>query len=165
ILGAAVGIFAVTRLARINNDVGAVYDENLQTQSVALLRNAVNRTWLDARDHFLALDPAAKAAKKDALATDESAVATALANLRKFPMSPAQQSAATDFDSAWASYLSVLHNELIPVSDRTDFAALAALRTAKIDPLSKSIRASLDTLAAEAVRVSAARKAGAGTDY
>jgi methyl-accepting chemotaxis protein len=165
VIAAAVGVFAVSWLARMNDEVSGVYEQNLQTQAVALLRNAVNRTWLDARDEFLALDPAGKAAKQEALTADESQVANALNDLRGFALQPDEQSAASDFSTAWAGYLSLLHNDLVPVSAHNDFTTLAAIRDAKLTPLAKAIRAALDTLAKDVIQASAARKARASADY
>ena len=165
VIGAAVGVFAVTQLSRINDEVGAVYNENLQTQAVALVRNAVNRTWLDARDHFLAPDEATMTLKRQALTKDESDVAGALSNLAKFPLSDAQRGAMADFDTNWTAYLAVLHNELLPLSEKNDLTAIAATRTAKVDPLAKNLRAAMDVLVTEVINASAVRKADAGSEY
>src|SRR5262245_51467691 len=118
VIGTAVGVFAVAQMSRINDEVGSVYNENLETQAVALVRNAVNRAWLDARDHFLAPDAATMKTKAEAIAKDESDVAGALANLAKFPLSEAQRRAMADFDTNWTAYLGVLHNELLPLSEK-----------------------------------------------
>jgi methyl-accepting chemotaxis protein len=165
VIGTLIGVFSITRMSHINGEVAAVYNGNRQTQAVALLRNAVNRTWLDARDHFLALDAASKAAERDAIKTDEEQVAIALADLRAFPMSDRQRTALGDFDTAWQTYMTVLQTDLLPVSDRNDFTGLAAIRNVKVDPLAKAIRAALDVLVAEVIHTSEVRKAEASADY
>jgi methyl-accepting chemotaxis protein len=165
VMGAGVGGYAVTRLSAINGQVDSVYGEGQQTQAIATLRASVDRTWIDARDHFLALSPQAMATLEQTLKADATNVSAALSEIRALVHDESQSAALGDFDAAWTTYLSVLNEKLLPASRLNDFDRIAEIRQAEIMPLSATVRTALDTVATKANAASANRKHEAGAQY
>jgi methyl-accepting chemotaxis protein len=141
------GLYAVSNLSTVNNQVKDVYSYNLELDAVGDLRAAVNEVLLAADDHFLAGDAPARATALSALDQAKAAATRAAGQYRSFTISSAARSRLSAFEAAWTRYLSLLNDQLIPASASGDGATVARLRRADAAGLIATMRRSLDDLA------------------
>ncbi|RSM58112.1 methyl-accepting chemotaxis protein [Actinoplanes sp. ATCC 53533] len=165
VIGSGVAMFAVTKMAAVNTSTAVVYDGSLQLKTLGELRNAFNRTRTDALEHFLATDSAVMTAKEQAVADDERALAQAEEAYKQFSLGPIRVAALAEFDKAWAEYLSILTDRLLPLSRAGKHAEIAAVREAETGPLIEVMREAMNTLVAQTVVKAEERKAAAQDTY
>jgi methyl-accepting chemotaxis protein len=165
ILGTGVASFAVAEMASINRNTAAVYGDSLQLRTIAEMRNSFNRVRIDSLNHFATDDAAAKRAAEKAIAAEVRTLADAEAAYRRYELGPIRVAALAEFDKAWAGYLTVLDNELIPLSRAGKRAQVTAVRVAKIEPLVAAARKAMDTINARTVAVAQEAKNAASASY
>jgi methyl-accepting chemotaxis protein len=163
--GAAVGFLAVIRMSGVNRDTATVYEHNLEMQQLLELRGAFNRVLLAAADHFEAVDGASMAEQEKAMATATQQVADAEAAYKQFDLGPVRQAAIQDFDTAWAAYLDLLKNKLVPLSRQNRLAEILTVRSAEEAPLLADLRKAMNTLADQTVSRSQEARASAKASY
>ncbi|GIJ63022.1 chemotaxis protein [Virgisporangium aurantiacum] len=165
VIGSGVAVFSVVQMAAVNASTGVVYDGGLQLRTIAQMRNAFNRARTTSLDHFLATDAAERATKEQALADDERALADAESTYKRFKLGPIRIEALAKFDKAWSSYLTVLHDRLIPLSRADRRTEIHDIRAAEMAPLVATMREALDTLAEQTMVKAQEEKAAAQDAY
>ncbi|MET7419848.1 methyl-accepting chemotaxis protein [Dactylosporangium sp. NPDC005555] len=164
-LSAVDGMFAMAELAATNDRVGVVAGHTRQVEAASELRDAVYRARINSLDLFLSQNQTTIAAKTQAITTTAQAVTDAGTALRGHALTTQAQQALAAFGTAWASYLTILRDELVPLAVRGDLAGIETVRTSKIAPLTKEFSAALDTLTAEAVTGAQAQQDRADAAY
>ncbi|WP_327002283.1 methyl-accepting chemotaxis protein [Dactylosporangium sp. NBC_01737] len=164
-IGSGVEVFALSQMAAINGSTGVVHDDGTQMRTIAEMRNAFNRVRAGALDHFLTDDPAAMTAKEQTLAGDQQTLAEAEAAYKRFELGPIRLDALARFDTAWATYLALLNDRLIPLSRAGKRAEILTLRNAQETPVVTELRAALDILAAQTAVKMQEGKAAANDVY
>jgi methyl-accepting chemotaxis protein len=165
VIGSGVAMFAVEKMAAVNDSTGVVYDGGLQLRTLGEMRNAFNRTRIDALEHFLATDSADLTAKEQAVEGDEQALAAAENAYKQFTLGPIRVAALAEFDQAWVAFLSALTDRLLPLSRAGKRSEVAAIREAEVEPLVAVMREAMDTLAAQTVVKAEETKAAAQDTY
>jgi methyl-accepting chemotaxis protein len=150
-IGAAIGLFAVTRMSNLNVSTEEMSRYNRELASTGELRNAFNRTRINSLDRILARDAAARAAGSEALKTSEAEAAEAISAYKAFDVDAERARQLAAFEQAWQQYIGIVRNEIVPLTDRGDLAAVAQVRAEKVTPLLATMRDALDALAAETV--------------
>jgi methyl-accepting chemotaxis protein len=164
-IGAAIGLFAVTRMSRLNVSTEEVAGYNRQLAGTGQLRNAFNRTRLNSLDRILARDAATRAAETDALHASEAEVEEALAAYKAFDVEPARERSLAGFEGAWRQYVTIMEEQIIPLTDRGDLAAVAEVRKAQVAPLVTVMRDSLDALAEDTLAATGRAETRAADTY
>ena len=159
------GLFALTSLGTTNNQVKSVYGHSVELETIGSLRSAVNQTWLAADDYLLATDAAARGTASATLTTARAAVAAGAATYRGYRLGPEAALSITAFDNAWAQYLTLLQDKLMPLADRGDAAGVTALRAGDQAPLLSAIRTALTTLSSVTVAAAAGQESTAERLY
>ncbi|MCM4082889.1 methyl-accepting chemotaxis protein [Paractinoplanes hotanensis] len=150
-LGTGVSSFAAVKLAQINQNTNDVYGGTVQLETIAEMRNAFNRVRIDSLDHFVTADDKVEAEAEKAIAADVKTLAETESRYKSFELGPVRIEALATFDRAWAKYLDVLDNKLLPASRVDDAARVAAIRENEVDPLVAQAREAMDTLAAQTI--------------
>jgi methyl-accepting chemotaxis protein len=164
-IGAAIGLFAVTRMSRLNVSTHEVSRYNTQLAGTGELRNAFNRTRLNSLDRILARDAATRATETDALHASEAEVDDALRAYQAFHVEPERARQLAVFEQAWHQYVTIMEEEIIPLTDRGDLAAVAKVRGEDVAPLVAAMRDSLDALAEGTLAATAGAEARAQDTY
>jgi methyl-accepting chemotaxis protein len=165
VITSAVALFAVVKMAAVNDMTGAVYSGSQQLQTIARMRNAFNRVRISSLDHFLATDAAVKAEKERGIGEEEANLAAAETEYKQFTLGPVRQQALVEFDEAWGRYRDILHDRLIPLSRAGNTAEIAKLREAEVDSLVAALRDALDALAKQTIVTVQEEKATAQEAY
>ena len=164
-LGTGVSSFAAVKMSHINENTDAVYNGTLQLETIAEMRNAFNRVRIDSLNHFITTDNAIEAEAEKAIATDVKTLADTEARYKAYELGPVRIEALAQFDKAWATYVSVLNNQLLPLSRADKKAQVAAIRKAEVDPVVAQARQAMDTLTAQTIANSQKEKAEAQSAY
>jgi methyl-accepting chemotaxis protein len=164
-IGAAIGLFAVTRMSRLNVSTQEVSRYNVQLAGTGELRNAFNRTRLNSLDRILARDAATRATETEALHASEAEVDDALTAYQAFHVEPERARRLAVFEQAWRQYVTIMEEEIIPLTDRGDLAAVAKVRSEDVAPLVAAMRDSLDALAEGTLAATARAEARAEDTY
>jgi methyl-accepting chemotaxis protein len=165
VIGSGVATFAVVKMAGVDASTGVVYNGGLQLKTIGEMRNAFNRTRIDALEHFLATDSATLATKEQAITDDQQALAEAESVYKQFTLGPIRIAALAEFDQAWQAYQAMLKDRLLPLSRAGKKAEVAAIRTAEALPLIEVMREALNILATQTVAKAEEEKAAAHDAY
>ncbi len=163
--GTGVSSFALYEMSNVNHSTEEVYSDAQQLKTVAEMRNAFNRVRISSLNHFLADDAAAKAAAAKAMATDLKMLADAETRYKAFPLGEVRVAALAEFDQAWSTYVTVLNDKLIPLSDANNQDAIADVRKAQIDPLVAEAQKAMNTISDRTVEVAAEERNAAAASY
>ncbi|MBB4693688.1 methyl-accepting chemotaxis protein [Paractinoplanes abujensis] len=163
--GTGVASFAVTQMTSLNNSTNEVYVGTQQLNTMAEVRNAFNRVRIDSLNHFFAPDKATQDLAEKAITEDLDALAKAEATYKTFELGATRAVALADFDKAWAQYVSILNDRLLPLSRANKSAQVAVVRKQEMDPLIATSRAAMDVLAKETVAAAEKEKVEAAAAY
>jgi methyl-accepting chemotaxis protein len=150
-IGAAIGLFAVTRMSRLNVSTEEVSTYNRELATTGELRNAFNRTRLNSLDRILARDDASRAKDSEALETSAGEAAAAISAIRALHVDAQRAQQLTAFEQAWQKYVGIVRDQIVPLTDRGDLTAVAKVRDEQVAPLLAAMRDALDALAADTV--------------
>jgi methyl-accepting chemotaxis protein len=78
LLGGAVGLFGLWQMSRLTAGGEREYHQTLQTQAIADIRSAINRTRINSLDYILAADAATRATERKEFDTSLTEVDTAI---------------------------------------------------------------------------------------
>jgi methyl-accepting chemotaxis protein len=159
------GLYAVRSLSATNAQVKIVYGHSMELDTIGELRSAVNATWLAVDDYVIAADDAGRRAAETALTAARTEASAAAATYQGYPLGADAAAEITAFDAAWARYLSLVQDRIIPLAGQGDGAALQSLRAGEQTTLVTAIRDSMSTLSDTTVRASRAEEATAEDRY
>jgi methyl-accepting chemotaxis protein len=153
---ATIGITGLMGLSRSSASARAIYSTNVDnTASVGRVRSAVLQTRLEVANHVLSTDAASKAKYQALIEKDLTTVEGEIAYY--FQGVPgAGDAVMNQVQQDWKQYETVLHNEVLPDSNRFDIDAFVKVRDATVTPLVNTITANLD-------QVTQAEDSAAGT--
>jgi methyl-accepting chemotaxis protein len=163
--GTGVSSFALYEMSNVNDSTEAVYSGTMQLKTVAEMRNAFNRVRISSLNHFLTDDAAVKAAAAKTMATDLKALDNAETRYKAFPLGEIRVAALAEFDEAWSKYVTVLNEELIPLSDANKKDAIAEVRTTEIDPLVAEAQEAMNIIVQRTVDVAEEERNTAAASY
>jgi methyl-accepting chemotaxis protein len=165
LIGAGIAGFAVIQMGSINQNTVEVYHGSEQLRSIANMRNAFNRVRISTLNAAVAGTDEAEAAAEKAISDDIEALAREGAVYRAFTLGPVREKALADFDAAWARFLTILRDKLIPLSRADRTAELDAVMKNETDPLIDTARHAMDVMAERTVKVAEEEKQQAESAY
>ncbi|MFC4071634.1 methyl-accepting chemotaxis protein [Actinoplanes subglobosus] len=164
-VGVADGIFAMTSLGAVNNQVKAGYQHSLELETIGDLRSAVNRAWLAVSDDLMATDDAARTAATGALATAEEQIEENAAQYETYPLDARAVHTLAEFRSAWDAYQQGVETVLLPMAGTAPATRVNAVRAEQITPLMNTVRDHLTALTDSTIEATAGQEASAEERY
>jgi methyl-accepting chemotaxis protein len=151
LLGGAVGLFGLWQMSRLAAGGEREYHQTLQTQAIADIRSAINRTRINSLDYILAADAATRATERKEFDTSLTEVDTAIERYRALPRTDTAEQALTTFTGAWDAYLQEITDRVFPAAEAGRIAEIRRIRAQEVAPLVATLRESLTTMAQVAV--------------
>ncbi|GLY02847.1 methyl-accepting chemotaxis protein [Actinoplanes sp. NBRC 101535] len=165
VLSVGDGLFAMSSLGTINDQVKAGYQHSLELETIGNLRASVNRVWLAVGDDLLASTTDARTTATEAVSTAEGQVQEYADRYAAYPLTSEAAGTLAAFRTAWSDYLKVLESSLLPLAGTGSATRISAVRADQIAPLMTEVRTQLTALAEMTVQVTAEQEEAAQSRY
>jgi methyl-accepting chemotaxis protein len=146
LVGMVVGVLGISALSSSNDDSQAMYSDNfVGLDTAAELEELTLQMRLDAVNHAVSVDAAAKAGYASAAEKTESELRVVAAEYGRRDPAPEQVVALQEFGEALEAYSAVRDGRLTPLSEADDMAAWVAARD-EAGPVIEKMLASVEKL-------------------
>ncbi|MET0423814.1 MAG: methyl-accepting chemotaxis protein [Actinoplanes sp.] len=165
VVAGAVGITTLIALDHSSEAAQKIYSNNVAgTAKVAAIETGIIKVRLDVSNHIVSRDAANLKKYRTSFDTHVKQVDAAFDAYRAGSpaASPTELSA---LEAAWAKYVSVAEDKLLPASERGDVAGWQAVRDAEVLPLMATTEAGLTHVTEAETAAAASSAAAAHQDY